>query len=247
MEPFHAGKAAAFLASHLREHSIGEPGIAGPATRAEAYQVQDRLIGTLGGACAWKVGRAATSPEPYCAPISSARRVDNAGPYARFEGVARLEAELGFRLGRDVPPSSAVLSRSECVGLVDAIVPAIEILETRLAPAIAQDPLWKLADLQGNGGLVLGAPAPWAGQDLGTVDLAVGADDGAGFVRKLHPFGEPVDLFCWTLNHVASRRGGLRRGDVVITGSYCGIVEIRDPGPFVARFAGYPAVGVSVA
>lgn len=112
---------------------------------------------------------------------------------------------------------------------------------------MAQDPLWKLADLQANGGLVLGKPVPWTGQDLGAVRLAVGSQEEAAFDMAAHPFGAPFDLFCWTVDRVARHRGGLRRGDVIITGSYCGIVEIRAPGRFTAAFADFGAVCVDVA
>ncbi|MGO4834621.1 hypothetical protein AB4144_20420, partial [Rhizobiaceae sp. 2RAB30] len=120
------------------------------------------------------------------------------------------------------------------------------ILETRLAGPAAQDPLWKLADLQANGGLVLGEPVPWTAQDLGKVRLATGSRRSDDFDSVAHPFGAPFDLFCWTVNHVSRLRGGLRRGDVIITGSYCGIVEIRDPQCFVATFADYGTVSLNV-
>lgn len=243
MSDFVAGRAAAFLASNFRKRETGLPDTHGPETRAQAYQVQDLMIEALGGACGWKVGRSSNDPEPYCAPIPLSRRLESGSVYLPNGGPARLEAELGFRLGRDVPVSSAVMDRAECVGLIDAILPAIEILETRLAPPAAQDPLWKLADLQANGGLVLGEPVPWAAQDIGKVCLGVGHDVPAA---ANHPFGAPLDLFCWTVNHVSRHRGGLERGDVIITGSYCGIVEIGIAQRFVASFADYGEVSLSV-
>lgn len=246
MNAFSADAAADLLVVQFRQGTKTQPAMSGPGTRGEAYQVQDRMIAALGGACGWKVGRAKTDPEPYCAPVPASRLLNSGGDYARFHGVAQVEAELGYRLGRDVPPSAAVLDRAECAALVDAIVPALEILETRLEPPAAQDPLWKLADLQANGALVVGKPVPWAGQDPGQVRLAIGSGQDGAFEGVAHPFGAPFDLFCWTVNHVARQRGGLKRGDVIITGSYCGIVEIRDPQRFVATFADYGDVCLTV-
>lgn len=243
---FRADRAAAFLVPHFLERTQGVRAGPGPASRADAYATQDFMIAALGGGCGWKVGRAKDDPEPYCAPLPLTRLLGSGGTYRRSNGVALVEAELGFRLGRDVPAGAAPGDRAGYAALVDAVVPTLEILETRLSPPAAQDPLWKLADLQANGGVVLGRPVPWEDADLGAVRLALDAGGEAGFEARTHPFGAPFDLFCWTVEHVALRRGGLRRGDVVITGSYCGIVELRRPQRFTATFAGYGSVSVDV-
>jgi 2-keto-4-pentenoate hydratase len=243
MNAFPGDATAAFLAAHFPDRTKATPTLPGPATRAEAYRIQDRVMSVLGDACGWKVGRAGSNPEPYCAPLPAARLLGSGGVYARHDGLARLEAELGLRIGRDVPAGS-VPGVAECAELVDAIVPAIEILEGRLAGPQAEDALWKLADLQGNGGLVLGAPVPWSGQDLRQVSLALSEDGEPGAVA--HPFGNPFDLFCWTVDHVSRHRGGLRRGNVVITGSYCGVVALADAQRFTATFPEYGVVSVDV-
>lgn len=246
MNAFSAAAAAAFLAEHFDRRTKGAPLLAGPATRADSYRVQDLMMGTLGNACGWKVGLAKPDAEPYCAPLPASRRLKNGGIYKRYEGAARLEAELGLRLGRDVPAEAADLGRAECAELVDAVVPAIEILESRLVEPQAGDALWKLADLQANGGVILGEPVPWRKQDLGRVSLAIGADKPQHPTDAAHPFGDPLDLFCWVVRHVSRHRGGLRRGDIVITGSYCGIVALESPQRFTATFPEYGTVSVDV-
>jgi 2-keto-4-pentenoate hydratase len=246
MNAFSAEVAAAFLVEHFHDRTKAASLLTGPATRADSYRVQDLLMGTLGHACGWKVGLAKPDAEPYCAPLPASRRLENGGVYKRYDGVARLEAELGLRLGRDVPAEAADLGRAECAELIDAIVPTIEILESRLVEPQAGDALWKLADLQANGGVILGEPAPWSKQDLGRVSLAINADGSQPPTDAAHPFGDPLDLFCWVVRHVSRHRGGLRRGDVVITGSYCGIINLESPQHFTATFPEYGAVSVNV-
>jgi 2-keto-4-pentenoate hydratase len=246
MKAFSAEAAAAFLMEHFHDRTKAAPLLTGPATRADSYRVQDLLMGTLGHACGWKVGLAKPDAEPYCAPLPASRRLENGGVYKRYDGVARLEAELGLRLGRDVPAEAADLGRAECAELIDAIVPTIEILESRLVEPQAGDAFWKLADLQANGGVILGEPAPWSKQDLGRVSLAINADGSQPPTDAAHPFGDPLDLFCWVVRHVSRHRGGLRRGDVVITGSYCGIINLESPQHFTATFPEYGAVSVNV-
>jgi 2-keto-4-pentenoate hydratase len=246
MKAFSAETAAAFLMEHFHDRTKAAPLLTGPTTRADSYRVQGLMMGALGNACGWKVGLAKPDAEPYCAPLPALRRLDNGGVYKRYEGVAWLEAELGLRLGRDVPSGAADLGRAECAELIDAIVPTIEILESRLVEPQAGDALWKLADLQANGGVILGEPAPWRKQDLGRVSLAIGADGLQHPTDAAHPFGDPLDLFCWVVRHVSRHRGGLRRGDVVITGSYCGIINLESPQHFTATFPEYGTVSVDV-
>ncbi len=245
---FSSRSVADFLLQRFASGKVAVPELPGPQTRVDAYAVQDRVAAGLGPVKAWKVGRAKDIAEPYCAPIPQSRVVVSGAGYTRRDGVARLEAELGLRIGQDIGGISIPLSQAECLNLVDAVVPAIEILETRLAGAPATGAMWKLADLQGNGGLVLGHPAPWTGQDLRTPWLAIESPGQAlaPAVEAKHPFGDPLELLTWTVNHVAAKRGGLSKGDVIITGSYCGILDVSESGLFLAAFNGFAPVSLQV-
>lgn len=246
MTAFETKAAADFLWGQIEARSSGAPDMEAPGSRSDAYGVQDMLLARLGGGCGWKVGRGKAGLEPYCAPLPRAWKRAHGQEYRPAGGAALLEAEIAFRLGRDVEPRGEVLTSTRCQDLIDALVPAIEILEARLdAPAVS-DPGWKLADLQGNGGLVLGEAVAWNGQSVDEVRLAVGTGKLASPDVMRHPFGAPLELFSWTVNHVAQSRGGLRRGDVIITGSYCGIVRLPAPGMFRAVFEGIGAVAVDI-
>lgn len=246
MSMFSAAAAARFLAGHIDARTCGVPATPAPETHDDAYRVQDILIEGLGGACGWKAGRGKAGPEPYCAPLPRAWMRTSRESYIPSGGTAQLEAEIGFRLGVDVDPATQDLTPTQCRDLIDGLVPSIEILESRLDGAAASEPLWKLADLQGNGGVVFGEAVSWNGQSVDEVRLVIGTGKlGSPDVMR-HPFGGPFDLFCWTVNHVARSRGGLRRGDVIITGSYCGIVKLPSPGMFQADFEGIGSVALDV-
>lgn len=247
MGSFSAAQAADFLAAQFKARTSAAPAVAGPSTRADTYRVHDLLIEALGQPCGWKVGRSKTETEPYCAPLPASRRLDDGATYRAPGGVARLEAELGLRLGRDVPASSGPLDRETCLGLIDAVVPSIEIIETRLAASAAQDPEWKLADLQGNGGVVFGPALPWKGQALDQVPLVLGFAGERRSSTAPHPFGDPLGLFCWTVNTLIARGIPMRKGEVVINGSFCGIVEVPAGTRFVATFPQHGEVSVAVA
>jgi len=62
-----------------------------------------------------------------------------------------------------------------------------------------------------------------------------------------HPFGDPLGLFCWTVNTLIARGIPMRKGEVVINGSFCGIVEVPAGTRFVATFPQHGEVSVAVA
>lgn len=247
MDAFSARQAADFLATQFGRRTSAAPAVAGPSTRDETYRVHDLLIAALGQPCGWKVGRAKAGAEPYCAPLPASRRLDDGATYRAPGGVARLEAELGLRLGRDVPAASGPLDHEACLALIDAVVPSIEIVESRLVAPAAQEPEWKLADLQGNGGVVFGPAMPWRGQALDQVPLAIGFAGERRASTAAHPFGDPLGLFCWTVNAVTGRGIAMARGEVVITGSFCGIVEVPAGTRFTATFPQHGEVSINVA
>ena len=119
-----------------------------------------------------------------------------------------------------------VLTPSELVSAFDAAMPAIEVVETRLArwkesPALAQ-----LADLQSHGALVVGAPSRL---DVSMVDLReVEAQLRLGnalvtSTKGGNPGRDIWRLLGWLACHCAKRGRPLRAGQVVTTGSCTGM------------------------
>lgn len=238
-----------YIVARFRGEAASDAGLADPHTREEAYAVQDGVIERIGPAAGWKIGRAPGHDDPYCAPIPNAR-VHSSGARLRLKPDApgiRVEAELALILGRDIPPASGPWTREDCLTAIRSIAPAIEILETRLESEKAADTLWKLADLQGTGGAVLGPEITWDNQDMSRVDLMIRLPGRPPEARNRdHPFGDALEMLTWQINHAAEHRGGLRAGDFLITGSYCGILDIAQPGLCEFTFAGMGAVGIEL-
>ena len=138
----------------------------------------------------------------------------NAPSYGRM-GV---EFEIAVRLKRDLAPKS-VPSLVEVAAAVDAVCPAVEIVDDRRADYRALDALSLIADNSWNAGIVLGEFVH-AWPDLATVEGLVSVDGipldrGSGGDVLGHPF-QPV---AWLASHLASEGGGLHAGDIVMTGS----------------------------
>jgi 2-keto-4-pentenoate hydratase len=115
----------------------------------------------------------------------------------------------------------------------------IELCDTRLANWKETSGLWKLADFQNNGGLVVGSGTrDW--QKIDFLKQEVEFRIGARVVKAkgAHSFGNPVRLLPWLAKHCAKRGLGLHAGDIVTTGAWTGL-EIAQAGDQVtARFPG---------
>ena len=62
-----------------------------------------------------------------------------------------------------------------------------------------------------------------------------------------HPDGHPLRPLVWLANHLASRGGGLTAGQVVTTGSYCGMVDVPLDTPLVVAFGDFGRLSVQFA
>jgi len=216
-----------------------------PPDAAGAYAVQDLLARTLGPIGGWKVGAAGPAAEPACAPLLAAgvfkSGVALVGPPWRSRGV---EVEVALRLGHDLVPGNAdtgPLAAARVIEAVDAILPAVEIIETRLADWRSSSPLAQLADLQNHGGLVIGEPSPIDVRDvdLRTVEAYLAFDgQPVASTRGANPAADIWRLVGWLAWHCARRGMPLRAGQVITTGSCSGVLFAPE-GAFVqAQLAG---------
>lgn len=134
-----------------------------------------------------------------------------------------VECEIGFELGDDLPAIGAPYDRDRVGAAVAAAMPAFELADDRKAEykGLAAHALMLIADNAWNEGAVLGAAVQdWRGVDLAALKgvLTVnGEQAGEGHGRDV--MGHPLEALAWLANNLAGRGLGLRRGEVVITGS----------------------------
>lgn len=241
---FDVNEAARILVGAHRARTTIAPSGPGPGNRAEAFAVQDAALSALGPAGGWKVGAKGPAEEPICAPMpaSLCRTSPCIWPTAEFRAPI-VEAEIAFRIGRDLRPGDPAPSRSELPGWVDGVHAALEIVDSRLDGYPDVDRLWALADNQSNGGFVVSAAGrPWRGEDFASaavrlvIDGAVRADG-----RRPNPAGDPARLVLWFLAQ-ASGRGGVAAGTYVTTGSYTGMIAVGAGSRVEAEFPGIGTV-----
>jgi 2-keto-4-pentenoate hydratase len=130
----------------------------------------------------------------------------------------------------------------------DHVLVAIEVCDTRLAAQPAPGVPWKLADSLSNAGLVVGSGGCAAGDvDFARLGCVVEVDGSRLFDDTgTHPLGDPRVLLRWWLTF-ATTRMALRAGDLVTTGSWCGMLPVSGDSRATVMFEGIGRAEVRMA
>jgi 2-keto-4-pentenoate hydratase len=130
-----------------------------------------------------------------------------------------IEPEIAFRIGRDLPLRDD-WTRDAISAEVDAVAPALEIVENRYGDFAAAGLGLLTADDFFQRAAVLGDWCPPSGTDLGAVTVTATIDDAeAGRGAGAAVMGHPAEPLAWLANALARAGLGLKAGDVVLTGS----------------------------
>lgn len=206
--------------SQLQPADISAP----PATLADAYAVHRAVIAELGPVGAFKTSKTEDGIQ-IMAPIPASGVRPSGATFTADELVlAGIELEIAFRVEQPLPPPEAPDFIDRLRRAVVA-VPAIEVVDTRLAFHATCDDLTKLADNQFNAGLVVGAPlTDWQELNLTDPDHTFHAGEtiisaGAGKV----PGGSAFASLAAFVGIVGDHCGGLRPGQYVTTGALSGL------------------------
>jgi len=244
--------AALFIDAHSRGQQFEARTDPAPATAQDAYAVQDSVFAALyprQRAGAWKVGGPGPDVAPTAAPIPAASlHASPARVPARGLHMIGIEAEIAFRLGRDLPPRAAAYGEDDIAAAVTEVLVTIELCDTRLANWKDTTALWRLADFQLNAALVIGSGSKeWRAIDFSRQRAQLwinGALDKEA--TGVHPYGNPIRLLPWLAAHCAARCGGLRAGDIITTGTWTGMQFVAPGAQVIARFPGIGEASVTL-
>jgi 2-keto-4-pentenoate hydratase len=221
-----------------------------PRSIAAAYAIQDGVVDAIGPIGGWKVGAKDATAEPTCAPLCAAWIVASPATFEPDRFVRHgIEAELAFTFARDLPPSAGAYGERDVVAAIATVHPVIEVVDSRFADLQTADPLSQLADSLSHGALVVGpGVALPSGFDVARQSVELRFGDVLEFSGlNSNSAGNPFRLLAWLANHVAARRGGLRRGDVVTTGSWSGLRFAERRARVLAQFPGVGDVSLEFA
>jgi 2-keto-4-pentenoate hydratase len=204
------------------------------ASNEDAYAIQDacaRRGGWFSNARprAWKVGTQGRTSTPTAAPLPDAGLLDSPARIGPTK-MPRLgiEAELGFRVARDLDDTLALnASQTTIASCFDAICVTIEVVDSRLIEGAQSPGPNKLADLQLHGALVIGDLVPFALREWSDQRCVVKIN-GRVVAESVgtHPIGDPLWTMRWLVEHTARRYGGLRKGDLITSGAWTGIMPV---------------------
>jgi 2-keto-4-pentenoate hydratase len=218
-----------------------------PVSARSAMQIQalvrEQPARPVGG---WKV---AVGPEigPVAAPLLDVRP-----DYAQI-GLfpnCTIEVELGVRLGRDLPRrETGAYDRSDILNAIESLVLGIEVIGGPFDDAANVPFLSLLADNLGNRAYIVGDRLPLSTADqVNELTCHVTMDESPLYQSTAcHPAGDPLVPLLFYANEQGDYLGGLRAGQIVTTGSLCGVLPVGTAGLLKAQLGRAGQVSVRFA
>ena len=204
--------------------SLAVGALAGLNSFVDAYRLQEGVRIELGAqVIGWKI-----AAPPDCEPLSALLfDIDRMASDALLEDAGVLcdgiECELALRIDGPLPLGGC--TRADVRAAVGAVVPAFELLCSRLPEKFASPREHLVADGLGQGAVVLGEPCEdWQSLDLDTLRVTLWADEVCVIDKQGgNPFKDPLLAVVLLVNHLALRGERLTPGMFVLTGSYTGV------------------------
>ena len=219
-----------------------------PSTAAAAYEVQAAMVEVAGLArVGWKLGATTAATlellavdEPLVGPLFAPHCYPDGAEVALVAGHRPgLESEFLVGLAADLPPRERPYEAGEVAAAVDFVAPAFEIIGCRFEGGLAGNGLLAIADGGGNAAIVRGEPAPdWRrfALDRHPVRLRLNGVEVASGSSSDLVFGDPVGALAWLANHPVLAGRGLKRGEIVMTGTCTGLTFIKAGDEAIADF-----------
>lgn len=216
-------------------------------TTEEAYAIQSRVFDMIRDDSSQMVGHKLGLvseakqeqlgiQEPIFAPIIEETLLEGE-PIPTDEMISpRIEAEIGFIIGEDIP---APVRTTDVITSTQAIVPVVEILESRFqgwSIPTAQD---VIADLTSAGKVVIGESF----RNVTDVDLKMesvvvsvnGDVEAAGVGADI--MGHPARAVSWLGNRLEDVDEGLQAGELVMSGGITAAIDIEPGDVYNVEFA----------
>lgn len=220
-------EAAGILYERRRAGSVGDrlPESCRPVDVQDALRIQDQAAGLFGHRVgAWKCGLP-DGEKVVLAPIwSEMCGRDAVCPVRTRHGQVKVEPELAFVLGQDLPPREQPYADDEIDAAIARTHLALELIEQRFAEPSALRFPEKLADGLVNLGLLIGpAVDNDVARSTSAMAITVRAEgEVLATYEGRHPAAWPRQPLYWLVNYLRARGIALRAGQAVITGSYAG-------------------------
>lgn len=219
-----------------------------PRTLAEANRLQDHIARELGAEVGgWKVGATGTGARkllkargPFAGRVF-AGRIFASGAAIPSEAypLRALEGEIAFKLGKDLPGRATPYRMADVKKAIAGVHPAVEIVSPRWTEWLSVGLPSLVADHGANGALVLGkAFSKGTELDLDAMGVEMRVDGKpVGKGTGADVIGGPHASLLWLANALR-RRGGLKAGQIVSTGTCTGVFKAPPKSSVAALYGG---------
>ncbi len=167
-------------------------------------------------------------------------------PIRLERGICRIEPEIAFRFKADLPPRAAAYSDAEIKEAIGATHMALELIENRYSGTEEVTYLENLADCLFNQGVYLGPEIPLEKAIAAAeIDFVLTQGESKPFKGR-HPNNGPILPVLWLANFLREGGIGIQAGQVVITGSFAGVHEVKPNSEFTIDYTGLGKMTVSL-
>jgi 2-keto-4-pentenoate hydratase len=244
----------AMLAKCRRDGTVSRLPLDRLGSRAEAEAFQVAAVGALGGMpCGYKIGATSVEVqrllgchEPIYSPILSEDVLQSGSTFCVPRGLLGVECEFGFVMGRDFPARAEASDIARLRSAIAECFVGLELVGRRLADDVPLNEVSSIADFALNVAVIRGRPIPnWERYDLATMPVRAGVD-GVTVVRSTGGMvlSHPLNALEWLAETLRRRGGGLRNGEIILTGTCTGITRVIPEQTFAGYFADFPPVEV---
>jgi 2-oxo-3-hexenedioate decarboxylase/2-keto-4-pentenoate hydratase len=231
-----------------------------PSDEAQAYLIQDRYVDRMlahygGGIIGYKAGctnvtaqRQLGLTSPFAGPLLSAFVLNSPAAISAEDGFMRMiEAEIGFRLGRDLPPAGAPYEAATVAPALATAFGAIEVVDSRYDDWTTAGAPQLIADNVCTGFWVYGDEFT----NIDSLDLAnhpvrvrrngVWAEQGS----SANVLDNPLHVVAWLANHLIARGAWLKSGQLLTTGTMIAVNGAEKGDTIEADYGALGSVQVS--
>ncbi len=224
------------------------PDGARPQNRRDGYTAQSMLaLKATRGLIGWKIAATSAAGQahinvdgPMAGRLFGERTFASGATLSLQHNRMRVaEPEFAFRVGRDLGPKGAPYSIKVVLAAMDALIPALEVPDSRFADFTTAGTAQLIADNACAHEFVLGTPASadWRNLDLAAYPVhATQTKASGGKIERdgvgSNVLGDPRLALTWFVNEIGSLGLTLTAGQIVTTGT-CMLPLAIEPGDHV--------------
>lgn len=207
-----------------------------PSSRREGYQAQ-AAAAVRGTPYGWKIAATSKMGQQHIGvdgPLAGRLLKERVHPSGSRISIAQnrmrvAEPEFAFRLGRGLPARKDLYKVADVLDAVDALIPAIEVPDSRFADFAKVGGPQLIADFACARDFVIGEPTAPDWRDLDLVTYKVDAVVPGKLERQgigSNVLGDPRIALVWLVNELSGLGVDLEKGEIITTGTCMQPIEI---------------------